>query len=55
MPMLSLLRYRAAAWAAGIHSLFSVLMVAVAAGIVLGVWYVCPYSQQYGEYALFYC
>ena len=43
--MLNLARYRVAAQAAGIHSLCSVLIAALAAWLVFGVWYAYPYGK----------
>jgi hypothetical protein len=46
--MLDLARYRVAAQAAGIHSLCSVLVAAMAAWVVFAVWYACPYRELSG-------
>ena len=43
--MLDLARYRVAAQAAGIHSLCSALVAALAAWVVFGVWYAYPYRE----------
>ena len=51
--MLDLARYRVAAQAAGIHSLCSVLVAALAAWVVFGVWYVYPYRELSGGRELF--
>ena len=51
--MLDLPRYRAAAQAAGIHCLCSVLFAAVAAWAVFGVWYAYPYRELSGGRELF--
>lgn len=51
--MLDLARYRAAAKAAGIHSLCTVLVAALAAWVVFGVWYAYPYREFSGGRELF--
>lgn len=51
--MLDLARYRVAAQAAGSHSLCSVLVAALAAWVVFGVWYVYPYLELSGGRELF--
>lgn len=51
--MLDLARYRVATQAAGIHSLCSVLVAALAAGVVFGVWYAYPYRELSGGRELF--
>lgn len=51
--MLDLPRYRAAAQAAGIHSLCSVLVASLAAWVVFGVWYTYPYRELSGGRELF--
>ena len=52
--MLDLPRYRAAAQAAGIHCLCSVLFAAVAAWAVFGVWYAYPCRELSGGRELLY-
>jgi len=51
--MLDLARYRVKAQAAGIHSLCSVLVAALAAWVVFGVWYAYPYRELSGGRELF--
>jgi hypothetical protein len=51
--MLNLARYRVAAQAAGIHSLGSMLVAALAAWVVFGVWYAYPYRELSGGRELF--
>lgn len=51
MPDLS--RYRVAAKVAGFHILSSVLVAALAAWVVFGVWYVYPYGELAGGRELF--
>lgn len=51
--MLNLARYRVAARAAGIHSLCSVLVAALAAWVVFEVWFTYPYRQMSGGSELF--
>lgn len=51
--MLDLPRYRVAAQAAGIHSLCSVLVAAMAAWVVFAVWYAYPYRELSGGRELF--
>ena len=51
--MQNLARYRIAAQAAGIHSLCSILVAALAAWLVFGVWYAYPYGELSGGRALF--
>lgn len=51
--MLDLARYRVAAQAAGIHSLCSVLVAALAAWVVFAVWYAYPYRELSGGRELF--
>jgi len=51
--MLDLPRYRVAAQAAGIHSLCTVLVAALAAWVVFGVWYAYPYRELSGGRDLF--
>lgn len=51
--MLNLARCRVAAQAAGIHSLGSVLVAALAAWIVFRIWYAYPYRELSGGRELF--
>lgn len=51
--MINSSRYRAAALAAGVHSLCSVLVALLAACIVFGVWYAYPYGELSGGRKLF--
>jgi hypothetical protein len=51
--MLNLPRYRVAARAAGIHSLCSLLIAALAAWVVFGIWYAYPYRELSGGRELF--
>lgn len=51
--MMSSSRYRAAAQAAGIHSLCSVLVALAAACLVFWVWYAYPYRELSGGRELF--
>ena len=51
--MPNLARYRVAALAAGIHSLCTVLVAALAAWLVFGVWYAYPYRELSGGRELF--
>ena len=51
--MNDLSRYRVAAKVAGFHILSSVLVAALAAWVVFGVWYVYPYGELAGGRELF--
>lgn len=51
--MLDLARYRVAVLAAGVHSLCSVLVAALAASVVFAVWYPYPYRELSGGRELF--
>jgi hypothetical protein len=51
--MLDLPRYRVAAQAAVIHSVCTVLVAALAAWLVFGVWYAYPYRELSGGRELF--
>ena len=51
--MLNLARYRVAAQAAAIHSVCTVLVAALAAWLVFGVWYAYPHRELSGGRELF--
>ena len=51
--MLDSLRYRAAAQAAGIHSLCTVLVASAAAWVVFRIWFAYPYREMSGGRELF--
>lgn len=48
------LRFRAAAWAAGVHLLCSVGVALLAAALVFGLWYPFPYRELSGGRELFF-
>lgn len=47
------LRFRAAAWAAGVHLLCSLSVAALAGALVFGLWYPYPYRELAGGRELF--